>query len=206
MAKPAVTTPAPRRSPARPAAAGSGWPAMPATDASQTPCTSGRSARCAAHPAPAPTTNPYASGARTHSRDRTGRSARRYQRAATTITSAGNRKPAKAAEEATRRDTALHASPLKPALIFPSANATERLRAVLRREGNHQPAPYTVHHFSERAMLRSFMIKASHHGSGGYKVRLTSRGKPTSTRCGAYCALTGINPRCRNKPSHPGSG
>jgi hypothetical protein len=55
-------------------------------------------------------------------------------------------------------------------------------------------------------MLRSFMIKASHHGSGGYKVHLTSRGKPTSTRCGAYCALTGINPRCRNKPSHPGSG
>src|SRR3954451_14431576 len=28
-------------------------------------------------------------------------------------------------EEATRHDTALHASRLKPALIFPSANATE---------------------------------------------------------------------------------
>jgi hypothetical protein len=61
-AKPAATTPTPRRSPALQAVAGSCWLATPATGDSPTPCTSGRSARCGARPAPAPT-NPCVNAA-----------------------------------------------------------------------------------------------------------------------------------------------
>jgi hypothetical protein len=206
MAKPAVTTPAPRRSPARPAAAGSGWPAMPATDASQTPCTSGRSADARLTRRPRLLPIPTRAG-----RERTRAIGQAVAPAGTSGLPPRSPRPGtgsrrRRTEEATRRDTALHASPLKPCLDLPIGECNGTPSSNVTARGKPPAAPHTVHHFSERAMLRSFMIKASHHGSGGYKVRLTSRGKPTSTRCGAYCALTGINPRCRNKPSHPGSG
>jgi transposase len=63
MRKLVRTTPAPHPSPSHQAAGRSFWPATPATDDSPMPCSNGRLDRCAAQPAPGPTTKHSATAA-----------------------------------------------------------------------------------------------------------------------------------------------